>query len=97
MINHTCLIPPTGVPVEEMTHCASDSDPPRGTCRVLPNGQVVELAYEDVVPKRAPETVNPVRVAIPTAGAAPVRRRRRLIMCEIRMSAGVHAPGRSAG
>ena len=44
MINHTCLTPPTGVPVDVMTHCACELVPPVGCFKTLPTGQVVDTA-----------------------------------------------------
>src|SRR5580698_4982489 len=41
MMSHTCLTPPTGVPVEVITHCAWLLGPPLGTCNELPAGHVV--------------------------------------------------------
>jgi hypothetical protein len=79
MINHTCLIPPTGVPVDVMTHCAEALDPPAGICNEAPSGQVVELAYDDGVPTKTLERLTPERANVPTAAAtiAPVDIRRR--------------------
>jgi hypothetical protein len=61
MMSHTCLIPPTGVPVDVITHWAWDVGAPLWTCRLLPTGQLLAaaVAYEDVELTRATETLAP--------------------------------------
>src|SRR5580704_13692385 len=90
MISHTCLIAPTGVPVDVMTHCACELDPPAGICSEAPAGHVVDLtAPADVVPTKAVVRLTPVRAIIAANAAATseaVRNRRRLIP-EIRTDA----------
>src|SRR5580692_7822740 len=84
MISHTCLIAPTGVPVEVMTHCAWLLDPPWGTCNELPAGQVVLGGEADdaVVPTTAVERPTPesAMVAIAAAAIAAERMGRRLVI-----------------
>src|SRR5580698_4926726 len=84
MISHTCLIPPTGVPVEVITHWAWLLVPPWGTCRELPAGQeVLGGAADDAgVPTNAFVMPTPEKSATaPTAAAnvVPKRTRRRII------------------
>src|SRR5580692_5558603 len=62
MMSHTCLIPPTGVPVDVMTHCTSLGEPPRATCNVDPTGHDVEAAEDGVVPTKDVATAMPVTV-----------------------------------
>ena len=53
MISHTCLTAPTGVPVDVMSHWKSEPEPSRETCKLLPVGHVVVVAYDDVIPNTA--------------------------------------------
>ena len=87
MINQTCLTAPTGVPVDVITHCACELDPPFGSCSELPAGQVVETAADDAGESAiAVETVAPESAISPTAAESnvPVRTRCRPILFEIR-------------
>ena len=89
MINQTCLTAPTGVPVDVITHCACELEPPFGSCSELPAGQVVETAADaDGVFTIAVDTLAPDSAMSPTApeSIAPVRTRCRLILFEIRTS-----------
>jgi hypothetical protein len=79
MISHTCLIPPTGVPVEVMTHWTSLGDPPRATCSVLPTGQDVGDAADGVVPTKDVATPMPVTVVRMRANDMMSVRRRYLV------------------
>jgi hypothetical protein len=69
------------VPVDVMTHWASELEPPRKTCRLLPTGQVVAVADDGVVPTKAVEIPTPVTVAITKATDIATVRKRRLVEC----------------
>src|ERR1700722_4052631 len=91
MISHTCLTPPTGVPVEVITHCAWLLEPPLGTCSELPAGQVDApgAATDDGGAATAPvEIPAPARVNTPMAAMAiaPLRTPCCLRLREIRTS-----------
>ena len=79
MISHTCLTAPTGVPVDVMTHWASERGPPRETCRLLPIGQLVVVAYDGVVPTKPVAIPTPETVAITRAADIATVRKRRLV------------------
>ena len=88
MISQTCLIPPTGVPVEVMTHCAWLLEPPLGNCNEAPAGQVVEpaAATAEGAPTNADDTLATESAMSPrdAESIAPFRTRCRLIFFEIR-------------
>jgi hypothetical protein len=71
-------MPPTGVPVDVMTHWTSLGDPPRDTCNVLPTGQVVDDAAEGLVPTNDDATPTPETVARTRAIDIIIDRRRNL-------------------
>jgi hypothetical protein len=80
-------MPPTGVPVDVITHCAFVG-PPDATCAELPAGQLMlgVLADDAGVPTSTLERLTPESDSAPTAVAttAPVRKRR--LIAEIRTS-----------
>jgi hypothetical protein len=82
MISHTCLIAPTGVPVDVMTHCVAKGEPPFGDSRLLPAGQLVVVADEVVVPTIVVEMPTPETVAIKTAADSTTARGRNLFECK---------------
>src|SRR5580692_8074995 len=82
MMSHTCLIPPTGVPVEVITHCSLPGEPLVATFRVLPAGQVVGVAEEGVAPTNTVEIPTPETVAIMTATSATTARTRYFVECK---------------
>jgi hypothetical protein len=82
MMSHTCLIAPTGVPVEVMTHCVSKGEPPLGDSRLLPAGQLVVVADEVAVPTNVVEIPTPETVAIKTAASSTTARGRNFIECK---------------
>ena len=82
MISYTCLIAPTGVPVEVITHCTPPEEPPCEVCKLLPAGQVVGVADDGVVPTKAVEIPTPETVAIITATSATTVRRRYFVECK---------------
>jgi hypothetical protein len=93
MISQTCLIAPTGVPVDVMTHCAWPFDPPWGTCNELPAGQLVlgGAADDAVVPTIAVETPTPESAIVAIAAAAiAVDRIGRRFVIEIRTQPPSH-------
>jgi hypothetical protein len=71
-------MPPTGVPVDVMTHWTSFGDPPRATCRVLPSGQLVDEADDGVVPTKDVATPTPDTVASTRAIVIVIDRNRNL-------------------
>src|SRR5277367_4567954 len=74
MINQTCLTAPTSVPVEVTTHEASE--PSLGTCRVLPTGQVGELADDEAL-EAMPVTATTQNANVAIARTAVATRTRR--------------------
>ena len=70
MISHTCLIPPTGVPVDVITHCAWELDPPAGSCKMLPAGHVVDT-FDCDTPAETLAMPRPERTIVPAASAVP--------------------------
>src|ERR1700723_3439641 len=82
MMSHTCLIAPTGVPVEVITHCVSKGEPPLGDSRLLPAGQLVVVADEVAVPTNVVEKPTPETEAIKTAASSTTARGRNFIECK---------------
>ena len=79
MISHTCFTPPTGVPVDLMTHCAAP--PPIGACRDDPAGQLVLGSLADAAEFATPfekltaDSESAANVAVSTAPVRALRRR----------------------
>ena len=71
-------MPPTGVPVDVMTHWTSFGEPPRATCSVLPTGHVVGAAADGVVPTKDVATPTPETVASTRTNDMVIVRRRYL-------------------
>src|ERR1700742_438906 len=91
MISQTCLTPPTGVPVEVMTHWAWLVGPPLGADSVLPAGHDVVPYPAGVGAGDAPtalEMLAPDRASRPTAAdnITPVRTRSSRGLLELRTS-----------
>jgi hypothetical protein len=87
------LTAPTGVPVDVMTHWKSEPEPSRETCKLLPVGHVVVVAYDDVVPNTAVEIPTPVTVAITKAADNATVLRRCLDECMSFIDSTVTTPG----